>query len=357
MNKKVLIAMSGGVDSSVTALLIKNQGYECMGATMNLFQNEDLGIPMNKTCCSIEDINDARSVANRIGIDYRVFNLQEKFKEKVIEPFIKSYEDGATPNPCIDCNRYLKFGRLLERAEDLNYDYIATGHYAVIEYNEETGRYNLRKSKDLKKDQTYVLYNMTQDMLAHTIFPLGSLTKEEVREIAEENGFINAKKAESMDICFVKGTDYASFIENYTDKKYPEGDFIDMHGNVIGRHKGIIRYTIGQRKGLGVSFGKPMFVYSKNAKDNTVTLASDEELMSHELFANKINLIPFNKLEKPMKVKARARYNMVEQPAIVEQIEDNLIKVTFDEPQRAFAKGQAVVLYDGDYVVGGGTII
>ncbi len=232
----------------------------------------------------------------------------------------------------------------LERAEDLNYDYVATGHYAVIEYNEETGRYNLRKSKDLKKDQTYVLYNMTQDMLAHTIFPLGSLTKEEVREIAEENGFINAKKAESMDICFVKGTDYASFIENYTDKKYPEGDFIDMQGNVIGRHKGIIRYTIGQRKGLGVSFGKPMFVYSKMQRITLLLSLLTKSLCHMSYLPTRLTLFHLISLKKPMKVKARARYNMVEQPAIVEQIEDDLIKVTFDEPQRAFAKGQAVVL-------------
>ena len=357
MQKKAMIAMSGGVDSSVAAYLMVQDGYDCAGATLKLYDNPQCSFPGHRACCTPSDTEDARSVAARLGMLYYVFPMHDEFRHSVIDKFADTYLHGGTPNPCIDCNRYLKFGRLLERAEDLNYDYVATGHYAVIEYNEETGRYNLRKSKDLKKDQTYVLYNMTQDMLAHTIFPLGSLTKEEVREIAEENEFINAKKAESMDICFVKGTDYASFIENYTDKKYPEGDFIDMQGNVIGRHKGIIRYTIGQRKGLGVSFGKPMFVYSKNAKDNTVTLASDEELMSHELFANKINLIPFNKLEKPMKVKARARYNMVEQPAIVEQIEDDLIKVTFDEPQRAFAKGQAVVLYDGDYVVGGGTII
>ena len=357
MDKKVLIAMSGGVDSSVTALLIKQAGYECMGATLNLFQNEDIGLSPEKSCCSASDICDAENVCKRIGIDFRVFNLQEKFKKNVIDRFISSYENGATPNPCIDCNRFMKFGRLLERAEALGFDHVATGHYARIEFNEETGRWLLKKAADLHKDQTYVLYSLTQEMLSRCIFPLGSLTKDDVRRIAADNGFKNAAKPESQDICFVKGQDYADFIEYYTGKIYPPGNFIDLQGNVIGKHKGLIRYTIGQRKGLGVSFGEPMYVFDKDQKNNTVTLARDDELFTRELNATDVNLISTPEIKGEMKVNARARYNQKEQPAVVTQTAPDSIRVVFDEPQRAIAKGQAVVLYDGDTVVGGGTII
>ena len=357
MNKKVLIAMSGGVDSSVTALLIKQAGHKCMGATMNLFQNEDIGLSPEKSCCSLADICDAENVCKKIGIDFRVFNLQEKFKENVIDRFISAYENGATPNPCIDCNRYMKFGRLLERAEALGFDCVATGHYARVEYNENSGRWLLKKAADPRKDQTYVLYSLTQEMLSRCVFPLGSLTKDEVRRIAAENGFANAEKAESQDICFVKGQDYADFIEYYTGKLYPPGDFIDLQGNVIGRHQGLIRYTIGQRKGLGVSFGEPMYVYDKNPKTNTVTLARDSELFTNELDAADINLISVPEIKGELRVFARARYNQKEQPAVVTQTAPDRIHVVFDAPQRAIAKGQAVVLYDGDTVVGGGTIV
>ena len=357
MDKKVLIAMSGGVDSSVTALLLKEKGYECMGATMNLFQNETIGMPLEKSCCSLSDIQDAENICKKIGIDFRVFNFQEKFKEQVIERFAKDYEQGRTPNPCIDCNRYMKFGQLFKRAEDLGYGYIATGHYARVEQDPESGRYLLRKAKDRRKDQSYVLYGLTQDMLARSIFPLGTLTKEEVRKIARENGMANADKAESQDICFVKDQGYAEFIEFYRGRTYPPGDFLDMNGNVIGRHKGVIRYTIGQRKGLGVSFGEPVFVFDKDPAANTVTLARDSELYRKELIADDINLIKADTIKGKIRLMAKTRYNQEAQPALVSLEDNNMMKVIFDTPQRAIAKGQAVVLYDGDDVFGGGTIM
>ncbi|MEE0913096.1 MAG: tRNA 2-thiouridine(34) synthase MnmA [Ruminococcus sp.] len=357
MAKKALIAMSGGVDSSVAAYLTKEQGYDSTGITLKLFDNEDIGEKQEKTCCSLDDIEDARNVCYKIGIPYYVYNFKDSFKENVISRFIDAYENGTTPNPCIDCNRYIKFEKLIRRAEELDFDYVVTGHYAIIEYNSETGRYLLKKSADLSKDQSYVLYSLTQKQLSKTLFPLGGMTKDQTREIAEKLGLINAHKHDSQDICFVPDGDYARFIEEYTGKTYPCGNFVDESGKILGEHKGIIRYTVGQRKGLGLALPQPMYVKEKDLANNRVILCTNDALFSKELYATDINLITCDKIEKPVRIKARVRYNQKEQWATAEQIDENTLHIIFDEPQRAISKGQAVVLYDGDYVVGGGTII
>ncbi len=356
MNSKAVIAMSGGVDSSVAAFLIKSQGYDCIGATMKLFHNEDICISHEKSCCSLEDVEDARNVAYSLGIPYYVFNFTDRFREDVIDRFVNSYETGTTPNPCIDCNRYLKFEKLFLRARELNYDYVVTGHYSRIEFNKALGRYLLKKAIDETKDQSYVLYSMTQEQLAHTLFPLGALRKTEVRKIAESHGFVNAKKHDSQDICFVQKGTYANFIKQYTGKEYPHGDFVLKDGTVLGEHKGIINYTIGQRKGLGIAYKEPLYVTEIDVSNNTVVLGTDRDLFSKTLTANNINLISVSSIEKPTRIKAKVRYRQVEQPATVTQIGDDSIAVEFDEPQRAITKGQAVVLYDGDTILGGGTI-
>lgn len=356
MTERALIAMSGGVDSSVAACLIKEQGYDATGITLKLFDNEDIGEKKEKTCCSLDDIDDARNVCRKIGIPYYVYNFKDSFKENVINHFISAYENGCTPNPCIDCNRYIKFEKLMQRADELDFDYVVTGHYSVIEYDEGLQRYLLRKSPDVTKDQSYVLYSLTQQQLSRTLLPLGKLTKHEVRRIAEKYHLINAQKHDSQDICFVPDGDYAKFIEQYTGRKYEFGDFVDENGKVLGTHKGIIRYTIGQRKGLGLALPHPMYVKEKDIANNKVILCENESLFSRELYARDINLIAYEKLDKPLHIKARVRYNQPEQDATVEQLSDNRLHIVFDKPQRAISKGQAVVLYDGDVVIGGGTI-
>ncbi|PKM62530.1 MAG: tRNA 2-thiouridine(34) synthase MnmA [Firmicutes bacterium HGW-Firmicutes-21] len=356
MQKSVIAAMSGGVDSSVAAFLLAKEGYRVMGATMKLFENQDIGVSKEHPCCSLEDIDDARSVAVKIGIPYFVFNFTDSFRAEVIDRFVKAYESGATPNPCIDCNRHMKFEKMLRRADELEVDYIATGHYARIETDSASGRHLLRKSADIEKDQTYVLCFLTQEQLKRTLFPLGGLKKEEVRSIAEQNGFINADKHDSQDICFVQNRDYAAFIEFYTGKTYPSGNFTDKNGSILGTHKGIIRYTIGQRKGLGLALPEPMYVCGKDTERNTVTLCTKDEMSAREVFASDINLIAVDKIDKPMRLKARTRYNQKEQPATAEQIGDNRLHIEFDSPQSPAAKGQAVVLYDGDIVIGGGVV-
>jgi len=357
MKDKAMVAMSGGVDSSVAAYLIKQQGYETIGITLKLFDNEDVGISREKTCCSLEDVEDARSVACKLDIPFYVLNFSDTFKTEVIDRFINEYRCGHTPNPCIDCNRYIKFEKLIMRAEQLNFDYVVTGHYAQVGYDSISGRYLLKKAVDTTKDQSYVLFSLTQKQLSKTIFPLGELRKTEVRQLAQENGFINAKKHDSQDICFVKDGDYAKFIEVYSGESFKTGNFVDLQGNILGIHNGIIHYTIGQRKGLGLSFERPMYVCSKDIINNTVTLGEAPDLYSKSLTADDINLIAYNSIERPMRIKAKVRYKQEEQWATIEQTDVNQVHLEFDFPQRAIAKGQAVVFYDGVTVVGGGTIV
>ena len=341
MKKKVLIAMSGGVDSSAAALLLQKQGYECAGATLSLCGNETDG---------------AKRIADGLGMPFYIFDEHELFAREVMDHFVSEYRAGRTPNPCIDCNRCLKFGAFLDRALEMGFDYIATGHYARVGYDEASGRYRLLRGESRAKDQSYVLYMLTQEQLAHVKLPLGGLRKDQVRVIAEEHGFINARKHDSQDICFVPDGDYAKFIEQYTGRKSKPGDFVDMNGNVLGRHKGIIHYTLGQRRGLGIPAAARLYVCDISPKTNQVVLGSNEDLFHTELTAEKVNLISCESLKEPMRLKAKIRYRHPEQDAVAWQTEDGVLHVRFDKPQRAITRGQAVVLYDGDIVVGGGVI-
>lgn len=352
--KKAIIAMSGGVDSSVAAFLMKQQGFDITGITLKLHTENCDG---EQSCCTSQDILDAKAVCDRLKIEHRVIDFESDFKKYVVDRFVDSYINGGTPNPCVDCNRFIKFSELLRVAKDEGYDYVVTGHYARVAFDENSGRYVLKKGIDESKDQSYVLYSLNQDTLSHLLLPLGELSKAKVREIAEQNGFVNATKKDSQDICFVPDGKYADFITQYTGRTFPDGDFVDLEGNVLGTHKGIIRYTIGQRKGLNLALPQSMYVYSKDVDTNTVTLCLNDELFSSQLYADDVNLISIKEINEPIKLKAKVRYKHVEADATLYKVDDDTIRLEFLEPQRAITKGQAVVMYQGDTVVGGGTII
>ena len=349
-----LIAMSGGVDSSVAAYLMVQRGYACMGATMRLYRNEDLGRSRFHTCCSQKDIDDAAEVAFRLDIPYEVVDFTFDFKEQIIGKFIRTYEAGGTPNPCIDCNRYMKFRKLLEFADRQGLRYVVTGHYARIV--RENGRYLLKKALDGSKDQSYVLYDMTQAQLARTLFPMGELTKVQARQIARDQGFLNAAKPDSQDICFIPDGDYVKFMEQYTGKHYPPGPFLDPRDQPVGVHRGAVAYTIGQRRGLGLAMGEPVYVYKKDMESNTVWVGPGSCLYTKKLLADELNWIAFDTFPGEMRLKAKTRYRQAEQWATARLLPEGLLELEFDEPQRAVTAGQAVVLYQGDTVLGGGTI-
>lgn len=340
---KALIAMSGGVDSSVAAHLALEQGFECIGGTMLLWEKAD-------------PTADARAVAERLGIPFSVFDGRALFRQQVVEPFIAAYEAGLTPNPCVLCNCHLKFQWLLEQALRLGCDHIVTGHYARIETDPQTGRALLYTAPDKAKDQSYFLAGLNQHQLQHTLFPLGGMTKEQVRQIAENQGFINARKRDSQDICFIPDGDYKAFMERYTGKTYPQGDFLDQNGSIVGCHNGAVGYTLGQRKGLGLAMGAPVYVCRKDMEANTVTVGPENLLFANKLWAENCNFIPFDELTAPMRVTAKARSRHNPQPATVYPEENGGIRVEFDDPQRAITPGQAVVLYDNDLVIGSATI-
>lgn len=351
MKKKAMIAMSGGVDSSVAAYLMQEAGFDCIGGTMLLCDETLLGkadIP--------SPARDASLVAERLHMPFYAFEECSAFCQKVVEPFISAYEQGLTPNPCIFCNKQIKFGLLLDKALSLGCDYIVTGHYAKIRRDEATGRFLLYKAPDENKDQSYFLAGLRQDQLSHVLFPLGELTKEQVRQIAAEQGFVTATKKDSQDICFIPDGAYFPFMKRYTGKNYPQGEYLDLSGKVVGKHQNAVSYTLGQRKGLGVALGAPMYVCAKDMENNTVTLGPEEELFATTLIAEDVNFLPFETLEAPITVTAKARYRHKPQEATVYPMEDGKMKVVFSAPQRALTPGQAVVLYDGDLVVGSGTI-
>ena len=355
--KRVGVGMSGGVDSSVAAWLLKEQGYDVIGVTMQIWQDEEEKLQEeNGGCCGLTAVDDARRVAASLDIPYYVMNFKREFKENVIDYFVDEYIGGRTPNPCIACNRFVKWESLLKRSMDIGADYIATGHYARVEQL-PNGRYAVRTSATGRKDQTYALYNLTQEQLKRTLMPVGGYTKEEIREMAAKMNLPVAHKPDSQDICFVPDGDYASFIEKTADQTFPQGNFVLADGTIVGRHNGIIHYTVGQRKGLGVAMGYPVFVLAIRPETNEVVLGKAEESLSRYVRADRINFMSVEDLKEPKKVWAKIRYNHKGAWCTVERTGEDEILCTFDEPLRAAAPGQAVVLYDGEYVLGGGTII
>ncbi|OPZ88853.1 MAG: tRNA-specific 2-thiouridylase MnmA [Firmicutes bacterium ADurb.Bin419] len=355
--KSVMIGMSGGVDSSVAAAILLEKGYEVIGVTMQIWPETPEEVKLTEGgCCSLSAVDDARRVSDKLGIPYYVLNFKEEFEEKVINYFVDEYLKGKTPNPCIACNRYVKFESLLNKAVSMGIDYVATGHYAIIGYDENRKRYTLRKSVTQQKDQTYALYNLTQDQLSKVLMPIGDYSKDIVRQKAAELGLCVASKPDSQEICFVDDNNYGRFIEENTDKKIVPGNFIDTKGKVLGKHKGLIYYTVGQRKGLGIAFGKPMYVVGLDVKNNNVILGDDKEVFSNSLIADDLNFISIDQLDEPMRVKAKIRYSAKEADATISPIGKGQVSVVFDEPQRAITPGQSVVFYEDDIVVGGGII-
>ena len=353
---RAMIAMSGGVDSSVAALLMKRAGYDCAGVTMRLYRSPGMEQGSTKSCCSDADEEDAAYVCWQLGIPFESLCCTKEFEKAVIGNFIREYETGRTPNPCIVCNRCLKFDRLLEFARERGFDCLATGHYARIAREAGSGRWQLRKARDESKDQSYVLYMLSQEQLARLRFPLGELSKAEVRAIAEGAGLVTASKYESQDICFIPDGDYGAFLERWTGRRDPEGEIRDLNGCVIGRHRGAVRYTIGQRRGLGVAAEQPLYVVAKDMEKHTVTVGPESALYCRELVAADFNWLSIPEPEGPIRVTARTRYRQRENEATVWPLEGSRVRLIFDRPQRAITPGQAVVLYDGDLVLGGGTI-
>ncbi|MFL0195429.1 tRNA 2-thiouridine(34) synthase MnmA [Clostridium sp. WILCCON 0269] len=354
MTKKVVVGMSGGVDSSVAAYLLKKQGYEVIGVTMQVWQEDDYYEDMEGGCCSLSAVDDAKMVAYHLDIPHYVMNFRDVFKANVIDYFMCEYMEGRTPNPCIACNKYIKFDELLKKSMDLGADYVATGHYATVE--KINGRYTLKKSKDHKKDQTYALYNLTQFQLAHILMPCGVYRKEEIREIAKEIGLTVHSKRDSEEICFIPDNDHGAYIKRAMKNKVQEGNFVDKQGNILGKHRGIVYYTIGQRKGLGIAFGVPMYVIDIKPHTNEVVLGSEEDIFKTDLIAKDVNFLPFEKLTSPMEVQAKIRYSAKPASAIISEIDEGKVEVRFTEKQRAITKGQSVVFYKENILIGGGII-
>lgn len=354
--KTVLLGMSGGVDSSAAAKLLIEDGWKVTGATMKFFGNEDLPGGREGSCCSLEDVEDARSAAYHMGMEHFVFNARAPFAQEVLSRFTNGYFQGITPNPCVECNRRVRFDLLLQRAEAMGIGHIATGHYAGVRRDEETGRWLLVRARDRRKDQTYMLYGLSQSILSRVVFPLSGLEKPEVRAVAERAGLSCSRKRDSQDICFVPDGDYAAFLEYRSGKSLQPGDFVDREGKVIGRHLGQERYTIGQRKGLGVTFGRPVYVVAKSAEDNRVVLGEEAELYSAGLYASDLNWISIDKLESPLEVTVKVRHGSREFPAQIFPEPGGRVRVLFREPQKAVTPGQSAVFYQGELVAGGGVI-